>query len=358
MYAKLVWSGSAAPSVLIRDIIRLCTSNDPSTDLLGGYSTVSSVIIDPTPAGWEYVYSNSADAGTLAAKDAAATTGIQEWWAMKAPCLAPSGTYKFAVLSCGYAGNHTTGAFAIQGASNVVTTTITNRGFTFAPTSEGNSTTYSSTDGDMAFGGAGTYHLIATPRFFILYKEEAKMTAFFEHTATAVHEFYNFAPFIQYGITTNTTQSGYSGSAPTGGGTYTTTGGRTIIADLYNFTDPSTNTNYGVFTMNGPGNAGATTSAGILAYQPYLHPMKVTTTISATGATRNIVRPILFQAFSYGLPTCQVTGVSDVWMLRGGAGTTGDTITINGDVYTYFNVLNSSADHKKFGLAINTGQTE
>lgn len=357
MYAKLVWSGSAAPSVLIRDIIRLCTSNEPSTNLLGGYSTVSSVIIDPTPAGWEYVYSNSDDAGTLAAKDAVATTGIQEWWAMKAPCLNPSGTYKFAVLSCGYAGNHTTGAFAIQGASNVVTTTITNRGFTFAPTTETNSTTYSSNDGDMAFGGAGTYHLIATPRFFILYKEEAKMTAFFEHTATAVHEFYNIAPFIQYGITSNTSQNGYT-SPPVGGGTYTTTGSRNYIADLFNYTDPSTNTNYGVFTLGGPASTSATTDGGIPSFAPYLFPMRVSTTISSTGATRNIVRPILFQAFSYGLPTCQVTGVSDVWLLRGGAGTTGDSITINGDVYTYFNILNTAAASKKFGLAVNTGQTE
>lgn len=359
MYARLVLSTSSLPSNCIRDIIRLCTSDSPSLSDLSGnaFSNTSSVIIDSTPAGWEYVTS-SQDGITLA------TSGLannHSWWSMKSDCIAPAGTEKFAVFTITFTDiGSTAGVFFLSGATDVdtVNTTTINRGSRLRTTT---STSAITVGGDLHPGfncaSIQTFHLIATPRFIILYKENSKMNALFEHSTTGIHDFYNAAPFLQYYITAGPANGSAIGPGLLGGQDITTDRSGYAHIEIFNFTEPSTATNYGVFSLGGM-NAGADTKTASIANLPYLWPVRMSTTFASNGATRNIVKPIMFTAFSYGLPTCFITGICDVWMTRGGAGTTGDTMTINGDTYTYFNIINSgTSELKQFGLAINTSQT-
>ena len=364
MYAKLVIGGSNVyPSRLIRDIVSLCTSANPSTsDLSGsGFSTTSSVIIDNTPAGWSYV--NSTLDGLTLGSGTIPSVATYDWWAIKAPCLLPSGSFKFAVLKIAYTDSLTQGSFAISGAESVATgsTTITNLGSNPNPTTAASAATFG-TDVYMGFSSLAsqTFHLIATPRMLLLIKEDAKFNAILEFSASEAHQFYNTPAFLQYMVTSGTLYSGTSTPGTLGGQTLTGTSGvgNIICLETFDWTDPNTTTNYGVLSFGGPDN-GSATLAGGLGHQPYIWPAGVTTTIAANGATRNIVKPMIIQAFSYGMPTCWVTGVSDIWMTRGSAGTTGDTMTINGQTYTYFNVIASSiaSGRKSIGFAINTSQT-
>ncbi len=365
MYAKLVTGGSAViPSRLIRDIISLCTSATPSISNLSGsgFSTTSSVVVDNTPAGWTYVHS-SLDGSTLGSGSVPASTSYQ-WWAMKSPCLAPAGKEKFAIINMTYGDTTTYGGFWLAGASNVVTTTITNRGSHGYATTDAFATALIG-DGQNAFSTVAnqTFHLIATPRFVLIIREGIKYHGVFEHSASELHEFYSTAPFCQLNIGSNTYGPGSSGPGTLGGvqvnGTLSqAAAGNTHTFETFNFTDPNTNINYGVLSFGGPSEGGIAAAAS-LAQQPFIWSSRMSATLSATGATRNIVKPMIFQGFGYGLPTCWITGISDVWMTRGSAGTTGDTMIINGDTYTYFNAISSAqaSGNKTAGFVVNTGQT-
>jgi len=359
MYARLVLTSAVLPSNMIRDIIRLCTSEAPSlTDLSeNAFSRTSSVIIDDTPAGWTYVTSSN-DGLTLASSGTATSLS---WWGMKSPCLAPSGTEKFAIFTLAFEDTLTTtaGLFMMSGASGIDTlnTTTVNRGSRLrAGTTSATATI--GVDTFLGFNGSTgqTFHLIATPRFVILYKEGAKMNAIFEHSSTGVHEFYDKAPFVQYSISSSTSFLGTASPGGLGGVDLNSAGGsgNGIVLEIFDFTEAASSTGFGVFSFGGISNAGGA-KADTVAAQPYMWPQQIATTVASNGISRNIVKPLMFSAFSYGLPTCLITGVCDVFMTRGGAGTTGDTMVINGDVYTYFNVITSGA--KQFGLAINTSQT-
>jgi hypothetical protein len=268
------------------------------------------------------------------------------------------------VFTIAYTDTLTQGSFAISGASNVATgsTTITNLGSNPRPTTTTSAATFG-TDVYMGFGSLAsqTWHLIATPRMLLLYKEDAKFNAIFEFSASEAHQFYNVPAFAQYMISSSTLYSATASAGSLGGQTLTGTSGvgNIICLETFNWTDPNTTTNYGVLSFGGPDAAGSTLAQG-LGHQPYMWPTGLTTTIAANGATRNTVKPMMIQGFSYGMPTCWITGISDIWMTRGSAGTTGDTMTINGSTYTYFNVISTSiaSGRKSIGFAINTSQTE
>jgi hypothetical protein len=363
MYAKLVTGGSAViPSQLIRDIVDLCTSNSPSTSNLSGsgFSTTSSVVVDNTPAGWTYVYS-SLDLGTLRSASTPSANSY-DWWAIKSPCLAPAGTEKFVVINNTYTDTTgTAGGFWMAGASNVVTSTITNRGSYGGGASLSPAQTFTS-DSYNAFANVAnqTFHLIATPRFILIIREGIKYHAVFEHSASELHEFYNTAPFCQLNIGSNTSAGGVTSPGTLGGAVVTGSSGsgNAHNFEIFNHTDPNTNINYGVLSFGGPGESNVAAGAS-LAQQPFIWTARMGTTLSTTGATRNIVKQMLFQGFSYGLPTCWITGISDVWMTRGSAGSTGDTMIINGETYTYFNAISSAqvSGNKTTGFVVNTGQT-
>ena len=362
MYAKLVTGGSGVlPSLLIRDIISLCTSATPSISNLSGtgFSTASSVVVDNTPAGWTYVHS-SLDGATLGSASTPAVS-LNDWWAMKSPCLAPAGKEKFAVISIIWNDSTTHGGFWLSGASNVVTTTLTNRGaYGYATGTAGASTLTGDAYNGFSTLANQTFHLIASPRFVLIIKEGVKYHGVFEHSVTELNEFYNTAPFCQLNIGSNTSAVGTSGPGVLGGAQATSVlgSGNGHNLEIFNYTDPNTNINYGVLSFGGPGESNIAAAAS-LAQQPFIWSSRMSATLSTTGASRNIVKPMIFHGFSYGLPTCWITGISDVWMTRGSAGTTGDTMIINGETYTYFNAISSAqvSGNKTAGFVVNTGQT-
>lgn len=365
MYAKLVYSaantgtGNITKSTgnMIRDIVRLCTSDNPNINYLIAFSNTTSVIVNSTPAGWSLVYS-SADGTSLAAANSdpnATSTGLNDYWAMSAPCLGPgANTVKYAKLTTSGYSNTNTGigaapqmGFSLTSAANISNTgTVTGEGFRLYTTSTGPSTTilgYGITSSELS--GNGTFHVIATPRHLTIIKEAVGFHAIWEHTVSDYHTFYNIAPVISMNHkgTARGTAAALTNApgttAPTlAASTYT---GQSHIKCLHNITDVNTGTNYSALQI------GRTQSQPYMSTNTDFTNMK---TIAANGVARNLVVPIMYQLVMYGVPTCFVTDICDMYWTGGGIGTTGDTFVINGVTYTYF-------DCSSIGLAINVGPT-
>jgi len=365
MYAKLVNPGTAASSLLIRDIVRLCTSSSPTTSLLSGFTAGSSAIVDSTPAGWTYTYSN-VDLGTLGNAANGASSGTADWWAMNALCN-DGVTQKYAKLTCNFSGSSTTGLFHLTGASNVVTTTVTNeglRGLAGSSTVDTNNSINGvsgglGTSAYARLGNAGTYHVIANPNHITIIQDSTRVHAIWETSVTEAHTFYNIPPFVQFNTASVTTgsyyESGFNGTAVAS--PQNLAANNTIQyspnIQLFNFTAPSSGTNYGTFKIGEIGYSGYS-QAGALGIQPGINlGWQRGTTVGTTGGTKNLVTPIYFQAYTYGLAATFVTGVCPIYMTRGNAATAGDTMTINGVTYTYF-PCGGSGYAQNYGLVMLT----
>ena len=360
MYAKLVYSAGISftantrysPFNMVRDIVRLCTSDSPNVTNLVAFSNTSSVIVDNTAPGWSLVYSPT-DGTTLpdANTDPNASPSTQvTYWAIKSDCLGPySGvTKKYAKLSTSYISNKNgivnntiPIGFSLTSAVEITDTgTVTGEGYRLQYPSGTPNSSDASTMSSWDLSGNGTYHLVATPRHITIIKEGVGFHAVWEHSVSDYHTFYNIAPVI-HTVFRGTGTSGVNSTAPASTGPLAAA---SIVANLdnvrclHNITDVNTGTNYSAISMGAQEN------------QPYLSVSTNYTnmkTVSSAGTTRNIVMPIMFQLMQWGIPTCFVTNICDMYMCQGGIGTTGDTFTINGSVYNYFNC-------GSIGLAIGT----
>jgi hypothetical protein len=360
MYAKLSYSAGTqstgntrySSGNMIRDIIRLCTSPNPNVNNLIAFSNTSSVVVNTTPAGWTFLYSDF-DGTVLpdADTDANATaTGLNNYWSMTAPCLGPgANTLKYAKLTSTYRSNvNQAGTLAVglslTSASSISNTgTITGEGFRIYTSV--NSINPATTANTFDLGGNGIYHLIATERQITVIKQSVGFHGIWEHTISDYHTFYNITPVIHFsfrGRTQDTSliSNDVSTTAPVDG--YVNSGKTQNYAkSLHNITDVNTGTNYSALQL------------GRLQSQPYMSQNSDFTnmkTIAANGVSRNLVVPIMYQLVRYGIPTCFVTDICDMYWTGGGVGTTGDTIIVNGITYTYF-------DCGTMGLAINVGTT-
>ena len=355
MYAKLIYNGTTtvdqySPSNVIRDIVRLCTSQSPNVGYLVGFSNTSSVIIDTTPAGWSTVYSN-VDGTSLpeANSDPAASSNTAGfYWAMSAPCLGPaSNTTKYVKLTTSNLGDRNwsfstsnPSGFSLTSAVSVTDTgTVTGEGYRIGLLNNGSSIDSPKLQ-TLDLNSNGTYHIVATPRHLTIIKEGVGYHAVWEHSVTDYHTFYNIAPVI-HSIFKGTNAVGPNSTAPASTAPVTSNPPAAIpnnIRCLHNITDVNAGTNYSAITIAGQEN------------QPYLSPSTYYTnmrTVSVNGTTRNIVTPMMFQLMQWGVPTCFITSVCDIYMTQGNIGTTGDTFTINGSTYIYFNCGST-------GLAIGT----
>ena len=360
MYAKLVYSaglsGTAntrySPFNMIRDIVRLCTSNSPNVTNLVAFSNTSSVIVDTTPAGWSLVYSD-VDGTTLpdANTDPNASPSNQvTYWAIKSDCIGPySGvTKKYAKLTTSYISNknsystngQASSGFSLTSAVEVTNVgTVTGEGYRLQYTSGTPSGSEATNLATWDLSGNGTYHVVATQRHLTIIKEGVGYHAVWEHSVSDYHTFYNVTPVIA-AVFKGTTVSGPNSSAPasTAPATGSIPNAINNVRCLHNITDVNTGTNYSAASMSAQEN------------QPYLSISSSYSnlrTVSTTGTTRNIVMPIMFQLMQWGIPTCFVTNICDIYMCQGGIGTTGDTFNINDIIYTYF-------DCGSIGLAIGT----
>ena len=358
MYAKLVTPATYVnPLFYLRDIGRLITSDTPSTSLLSAFSQSSSIIFDSTAAGWTYVGSNhAADQPTIATSSDTTTPDGTMWnFCFSAPCLSGS-ALKYLILN---PYNYTSapsfnGGFTVTAASNAsslgIVTNETPRLFINSSTSTiANRDTYGL---NTSFGTTSqTYYLIANARHFTLICENTGIVALWESSMTNTHTFYNIAPFVMYTQYTAYNASGSQGNltSVTGVTQYTTTSspaGFGIAAYTCNVTNPNNGTNYPLYDIatNTPATLSiAQTGIGLTGRR--------TNTIDASGNPKYVVSPIYYSMQQIGYPTQYVTGIVPIYWTAGGMGTTGDTVSLNDNTYTFFNVS------AKFGVIIATSAT-
>ena len=356
MYAKLVLSSNAQIALMMRDIVRLCTSQSPNVANLQAFSQTSSVIIDTTPAGWSYVLGAEANVTTSvpvtvrfnaansptgpAIGTSVNTANVIEQHTISAPCLAPlDGVLKYSVLTsyanCAISNTPAGHAFFyLTGSANVNTSTGVQTGESYRP--------FTSTSGNpwnnyFTSIIGNTYHLIASSRHITLICATRGVAAVWETSQSEADVFYNAPPAVSYFY-----GNILSGGAMTGAFTTTptaTSSGDSAGAQVFNHTIPATGVNAatraispinpfmfihqtGTNTANAAG-PGAARSTGI----------------NTSGLTRHFATPLLFQSFEIGIPIKFITGVVPIYMLKGGTATTGDTVTINGVDYNYFDVI-------------------
>lgn len=354
MYAKLVTTSNTSPSLLARDIIRLCTSSSPSTADLGGFSNSSSSIVDSTPAGWTYVWS-SVDSGTLATVANAPSvtpTSPADWWGMSTPCLGPldsNGTLKYVKLTTGVGlgaansgATNTVYGFSLSGATNIAAgNTVTNEGWR----RQSNTTTGVSTT-PTQIAGIGTFHLVATPRQITIIKEGGMFNGLWETAITDVHTLNSStaAPFIQVNLECSNVSLAWSSG--TYDSVYTASTQANILNsgfiggwnfNLFGITVPSTGTYYGALSLGSPTEWTVATSNTNLSLQPYLAPIGKLSSTNSLGVTRNLITPFFVNGQAIGYPTIDISSVSKIYATKAGIATTGDTVDINGTTYTYFN---------------------
>lgn len=352
MYAKLVVGASRANGyACMRDIGRLITSENPSTANITGFSAAASTIVDATPAGWTYVGSRLVNdqAGIQDTSNTTATT-----WStspnspnliFSAPCATNNTWIKYAALTTHYPTSALNYAFALTGA-----TSANNAGFL---TNEGprlGCTTALTTTSAVLTGNIQKYltvdagdviHLIANERHLTLISENIGIFGVWESNPTDVNTYYDTAPFVQYSHPTTSRLLKWDKIIPhlaTGGEQTATQGHFHTAFNVYNVADA---TNYGTYDLNDWGdNSAASTSASIANRNVGSLLINQTNgfvnTINESGALRYVVSPIYYRLDELGYPTQFVTGVCPLYFCNNGIGNSGDTVTINGDDYTFF----------------------
>jgi hypothetical protein len=337
MYAKLVVGASNISAVrAIRDIGRLITSQTPTLDLLSGFNTSSSIIVDSTPAGWTYVGSvNANDRPTIAAVGSATDTTSPYGYtsdtdynlAFSAPCLNQPDRLKYASLNVVYRGNGNGGyTFSLTAAYNITDQGVrTNEGpRAFAPSAEGIGETIALA---MSVTTGTIWHVIATPRHITIIQENRGLNAVWEATNTDVNDFYNRPPVIQYSHCTSSATSRFGITVPT---QYTVTqvGGWMAVAIAVN--NVNNGTFYGTYDVSEAGTANLGNFAQ--ASSTYRN-----NSIDASGTPKYQISPIYFQIGELGYPVQFVTGIVPIYWTRNTIGSSGDTVDVSGDSYTFFN---------------------
>lgn len=410
MYAKLVFSkdynwGSFNPSGttmkggnytnVIRDIVRLLTSDNPSIEGCisdsNSFNKDASAVIDATPAGWTFIGSNidgdslPGDLSVPEANGPSFLSGIDPTeepgysngqWAIKAPCN-DGQTFKTVILGQ-MTGNDTDANYDLRERSGVLIARVQRKysicrgiyiigavdaeyddgnltitGIAEYPFRGGNPWTWTTANAwfsNRGGGPVGVYHLIANQRHITLIRENAGLTAVWEFSNTDAHTAFKSPPFIVlnwiYGAARMASGTIGQGTAATDTYQWTTLFKFFSLADnTYSDIKPLYTGNW-VGDNIMPGYQGAS--------NPYLFPWsypKKIPTVAPNGLPRSIVSPIMFQLYQHGYPTMFVTGVTPVYMTNGGIGIAGDTMVINEETYYYFPVTPATTN-PSYGLAL------
>lgn len=336
MYAKLVVGASQINVVMaMRDIGRLITSNTPSLSLVSGFSTASSVIIDDTPAGWTYVGGvNAADQPTIAS--AATTVSMssngQYNLCFSAPMQNSPSVLKYAVLSnnapLALFSVANTG-FNLTGSSGATSLgVVTNEGPRYVSASSTNLTSF--VNATFSVGAGTILHLIANPRHITIVNESIGMSAVWETTSTDAHTFYNIPAFVQYSHCRTSVVGQMPINTPTSTGAIPSFSSLSWTATAFNVTNPNSGTNFGTYDVT----QSSTLNLITLAYSSA--GIRVNT-IGATGLPQYSISPIFFTNTVIGYPTQFVTGPVSAYYVAGTLGNTGDTVSVSGDTYFFFN---------------------
>ena len=355
MYAKLVIGGSAISTFsMIKDIARLLTTSNANTSILNGFSQSSSVIYDNTAAGWSYVGgTNPADQPSINTSYTSTTTSSATNFniCLSAPCLSGS-ALKYAILNPIYTGIGT--PYNTIGKDAIIMTGASSANSTGIVTNEG-TRVYQPVNGsglydisvNNPYGGffpsaAAVFYLIANARHITLIGEGNGIMGIWESSMTNAHTFYGTAPFVQYTQVPNGSQNaGCSYLTSTGphlsSGT-DPTANYSIFANAFNVTNATTGVNTGVLDLGQQGQSSTFCAQNYVSLiQGGSGVNSRVNTIDSSGVTKYIINPVYYNMNYLGYPTQYITGVVPIYWTRGGIATSGDTVDVSGDTYTYFN---------------------
>ena len=353
MYAKLVVGNASinAPRAC-RDIIRLITSEAPSVDLLEVFDDVSSIIVDDTPAGWTFAGESYNNSNTVPAfgDDVNWPTNNTDWQiGCSAPCLNGGLTRKYALFSMSWTSNSnrdSTSAmiyFQLSGATSI-SVPAANTDALVLENEGGRDTWVSSEARTQAEGRSMTcnadtiFHVIANPRHLTIVEESRGLNAIWESNETPVNTFYGNAPFIQYNHCTGSSTGILTGTSPNAQITTPSNGSR---GNTFGITNPNDGNFYGVRTLSDDANKG---------FSLYQNSDSIRlNTIDANGSPQYQVTPVFYSLGRYGYPVQFVTGIVPIYWTSGNIGSTGDTLTVGGEEYIYFNC------GANFGIVMQTG---
>jgi hypothetical protein len=238
-----------------------------------------------------------------------------------------SNLLKYAVLTNntgGAAYSTTNTGFQLTGATGATSLGIV--------TNEGprNSTTGSlaSFDSVSILVAAGTVlHLVANPQHITIVVENTGMTAVWETTSTDAHTFYNIPAFVQYSHYKSALTSRLPIIVPTTGSIVAT---QSWNATTFNVTNPNSGANFGTYDVTQ-----GTVYNRFTLVNDYLNTR--VNTVSVTGLPQYAISPIFFTNTLIGYPTQFVTGPVPAYYVSGAMGNTGDTVSVSGDTYFFFN---------------------
>jgi hypothetical protein len=336
MYAKLVVGGTQINVLAaMRDIGRLITSATPSLSLVGAFNVASSVIIDNTPAGWSYVGgTGTADQPNIAPTSQATVTSGQFNFCFSAPMQNNPSLLKYAALTNNNSAALYTVAgtgFNLTGARNATSLgVLTNEGPRYFATI-GSISNVTALIGTCITVDAGVVlHVIANPQHITIVSENVGMAAVWETTPTDVQTFYNYPAFVQYSHYKSSSITQTLIYAPTKYENLPTLS-TTWSASSFAVTNPNNGTFYGVYDVSNGG------TLNTLSLVNSVSTALRANTISATGAPQYAISPIFFTNTLIGHPTQFVTGPVPAYYVSGNMGNTGDTVSVSGDTYFFFN---------------------
>lgn len=345
MYAKLVVGNTDIPAIgAMRDICRLLTSENPSTEDLLWFDSDVSIIVDETPAGWSYAGGNYETLATGISTDVDVTsTGYvanQDYIMGLVSNIQDSTTIKkyvgFAItwLNGTQANNN---RFAMFAAEEITSDgTLTNPG----PVQRWDAA-QGETEAERAsirsIAGA-VLHLIATPRGIVLIENGRGATMVFETTWSSAHRFFQAAPVVQYN---HCDTSGFAQSSPITFNMQTVTQATNWQAVAVNVRDINAGVSYGTYDIT----SGATKNLGFFVQNASDLRQN---SITESGLPLYQIAPIFLQLGTLGYPVQYVTGIFPAYWTAPKIGATGDSIVIGAEEYLFFDC------GPGFGMAIQT----
>lgn len=335
MYARLSTGGTGITAfTAMRDIARLLTSSAPHIGLVQSFSAAASVIIDPTPAGWTFVGSNSPlDNGSINSGNdlTGLTADVQYNIALSAPCLDNPLWKKYAVMTLAYLGSPSstaTNSFALTAARSVSASGVcTNEGPRYWTASSG--TAGWPHNQSLRTGSSDVFHVIANQRHITIVIEGRGFSAVWETSTTDVHRFYNEPPVVQLSHNVSSILTRDTIIAPT---QRTSTAANAMLSAVIGA--------YNVANGSFSGTLEPTNSSTVNQDGNWLQMAAATSrvnTINEAGAPRYQINPVWLHIGWRGYPVQYVSGVVPIYWTKPQIGTTGDEMVIEGESYTFFN---------------------
>ena len=190
---------------------------------------------------------------------------------------------------------------------------------------------------------SGIFYLIANARHITLINETNGIMGIWESSMTNAHTFYGTAPFIQYTQCTNASAGGAASFGTTTGpqstsvSTVTPGVNAAVFANAFNVTNATTGVNTGVLDLGQQGQSSTFTASNYYSLIQGGTVNSRVNTVDSSGVTKYTINPVFYNMQYLGYPTQYITGVVPIYWTRGGIATTGDTVDVSGDTYTYFN---------------------